>query len=93
MLAVSASREVIEKALVTQGLSSCHVSCMNVPDLSVISGPLKDVEIPQGSFQALQTRPSFSNFLTPYIPRRSTLFSQTWLRTPEASILLNLKFQ
>ena len=44
MLAVAASAKTIEEALANQDLASCEISCMNAPEMTVVSGTHKDLK-------------------------------------------------
>ena len=44
MLAVAAPVKTIEEALAGQDLASCEISCMNAPEMSVVSGTHKDLK-------------------------------------------------
>lgn len=44
MLAIAASVNTIEEAWSGQDLTSCEISCMNAPEMSVVSGTLEDLK-------------------------------------------------
>ena len=44
MLAVAASVKTIKEALANQDLASCEISCMNAPEMTVVSGTHKDLK-------------------------------------------------
>ncbi len=44
MLAVAAPVKTIKEALANQGLDSCEISCMNAPEMSVVSGTHEDLK-------------------------------------------------
>lgn len=44
MLAVAAPVKTIQETLASQGLASCEISCMNAPEMSVVSGTHKDLK-------------------------------------------------
>lgn len=59
MLAVAAPVKAIEEALANQDLASCEISCMNAPEMSVVSGTHKDLR----SLQALLSSGVRTTFL------------------------------
>ena len=52
MLAVTAPIKTIEEALASHNLASCEISCMNAPEMSVVSGTHKDLKSLQGLLNA-----------------------------------------
>lgn len=52
MLAVAASVKTIEEACVDQDLASCEISCINAPEMSVVSGTIGDLKSLQGLLDA-----------------------------------------
>ena len=52
MLAVAASVKTIEEVLANHNLASCEISCMNAPEMSVVSGTHKDLKSLQGLLNA-----------------------------------------
>lgn len=59
MLAVGASVEQLESILSTALFNSCQVACINSPNRSVVSGPIKDLQVLRDRIQSEKFRTTF----------------------------------